>query len=140
MANPVVAVLTIAGVVGTGATLAAVSTPSANVAQEPVVVTVEGEPIIVDGGVITTTVKKPNPGGNAPVNGDGVSVQKPVVQTAPVAQNAPVVEAAPVVPAPVVNTNTGASGYGHEEGEEEDEDEVEYEVESHEEEHAEEED
>lgn len=122
MANPIIAIVSVLSVAGAGAAAVAVNTEVVNTAaQSPVVVTVEGKPVIVGGGIETIIKKVPatstNPGsavGNAPV-----ASQAPVQTVAPV--QAPVQAAAPVqAPAPVVNTHTGASAVASNEGERED--------------------
>lgn len=115
MANPIIVIMSVVGVLGVGATASAVNTSLSQQTDEtPVVVTVEGEPVIVDGGV--KKVLK---------NNDTV-VQPKQVTTKDGVNNGVTVIPAPIssIEQPTVPpaTNTGASG-----GNYEDDDSKEYE-------------
>lgn len=131
MANPIVVIMSVAGVIGVGATASTVNASlSEPVNESPVVVTVEGPPVIVDGGVKKVVNKD-----------DSIVSPKQVANKNKVDASVVVVPVpdAAVLPPTVVappDTNTGASGSGEYEDEEEYEEpefEDEYESEEYEE-------
>ena len=131
MANPIVIIMSVAGVVGVGATATVVNTNLLQgVAQDPVVVTVEGEPYVIDGGVEAILP----PAGNGTQQQTQQRDGSGSVTTAPVT---PADQAAqPTVTTNPPATHTGASGATgggeQEDSEQEEADETEYEDDSYE--------
>lgn len=127
MANPIVAILTVAGVVGTGAAAVSVNTQIVEQSQEPVYVTVEGQPVVI-GGATDAILPKPSTSPAPRVVTRSVpAVQTPVKQQVQTQAAAPTVQQpAAAAPAPVAPpaAHTGGSGAGVS-GEHEDEDEYE---------------
>lgn len=114
MANPILAIISIAGVAGAGTLAATVNHQVLEQSQQPVVVTVEGEPVVIGGGLealLPSTPKTAPDTTTRQVNQSPAvqtpAVQAPAVQT-PAVQTPPVAE--PVAPAPAPSTHTGASG------------------------------
>lgn len=127
MANPIVAILSIAGVIGGGAVVAATNHHTVQPPAQDPVVTVEGEPVIVGSGF---TAKAPTPVvQQAPKTTTPVVNNVSVSVTAPVASNTVAVPVAPPA-APPVSTHTGGSAVAGGENEYEYEDEDEQEVEN----------
>lgn len=132
MANPIVAILSIAGVVGAGGAAMAVNNEVLQQvsSSDPVIVTVEGEPVVIGGG---TQALLPTPKTSTPptITTKQVPVQQQTqtqTQQQAVASQTPSVAVAPAPEAPA--THTGASGrHGGEQ--EDDEYEDREEVETH---------
>ena len=106
MANPIVAILSIAGVVGAGGAAVAVNNEVfQKVSQDPVVVTVEGEPVVIGGGTELLLPKQDNKAPSQVVTRQ-VQTQQQTQTQAQAPQ--PTVEAP--APAQPPATHTGASG------------------------------
>ena len=106
MANPIVAILSIAGVVGAGGAAVAVNNEVfQKVSQDPVVVTVEGEPVVIGGGTELLLPKQDNKAPSQVVTRQ-VQTQQQTQTQAQAPQ--PTVEAPAPVQPPA--THTGASG------------------------------